>query len=304
MALSTTPVDINRGTSGVVLPLQLSQEVWAKALEESAIMRLANRIELPGSGITVPVITGDAAADWVAETAEKPVSEATLGDKKMTPYKLAVIELFSNEFRRDMSRVYTELARRLPNSIGKKFDETVFAGVAPGSNFDVLTNSTAVNIQDTTGGKTVYDNLVTVLSTIAATDAELTGWAISPKADAVLLGETDTTGRPIFIANPTDSRYIGSLLGSPITRTRRAYKQGVANDVLGFAGDWTKTHWGMVSDITIKISDQATVNDGTKQVNLWQRNMFAILVEAELGFVVEDSSAFVKLTGTATGTTA
>ena len=304
MALSTTPIDINRGTSGVVLPLQLSQEVWANAMEESAIMRLANRIPLPGSGVTVPVITGDAAADWVAETAEKPVSEATIGDKKMQPYKLAVIELFSNEFRRDMARVYDELARRLPNSIGKKFDETVFAGVAPGSNFDVLTNSTAVNIQDTTGDKTVYKNLVSALAAIATTDAELTGWAMSPKADAILLNEVDSTGRPIFIPNATDSRYIGSLLGSPVVRTRRAYKQGVANDVLGFAGDWSKSHWGMVEDITIKISDQATVNDGTNQINLWQRNMFAILVEAELGFAVEDSNAFVKLTGTATGTTA
>lgn len=304
MALSTTPIDINRGTSGVVLPLQLSKEVWANAMEESAIMRLANRIPLPGSGVTVPVITGDATADWVAETAEKPVSEATIGDKKMQPYKLAVIELFSNEFRRDMARVYDELAQRLPNSIGKKFDETVFAGVAPGSNFDVLTNSTAVNIQDTTGGKTVYKNLVSALAAIATTDAELTGWAMSPKADAILLNEVDSTGRPIFIPNATDSRYIGSLLGSPVVRTRRAYKQGVANDVLGFAGDWSKAHWGMVEDITIKISDQATVNDGTNQINLWQRNMFAILVEAELGFAVEDSNAFVKLTGTATGTTA
>lgn len=304
MALSTTAVDINRGTSGVVLPLQLSRDVWAKALEESAIMRLANRVELPGSGITVPVITGDAAADWVDETAEKPVSEATLGDKKMTPHKLAVIELFSNEFRRDMPRVYNELERRLPNSLGKKFDETVFGGVAPGSNFDVLTNSTAINIQSTANSMTVYKNLVAALKAISDQDAELTGWALSPKADAILLNETDTAGRPIFIPNPTDTRYIGSLLGSPIVRTRRAYKQGVANDVLGFAGDWTKAHWGMVEDITIKISDQATVNDGTKQVNLWQRNMFAILVEVELGFVVEDANAFVKLTGTATGTTA
>lgn len=304
MALSTTAVDINRGTSGVVLPLQLSRDVWAKALEESAIMRLANRIELPGSGITVPVITGDAAADWVDETAEKPVSEATLGDKKMTPYKLAVIELFSNEFRRDMPRVYNELERRLPNSLGKKFDETVFGGVAPGSNFDVLTSSTAINVQSTANSMTVYKNLVAALKAISDQDAELTGWALSPKADAILLNETDTAGRPIFIPNPTDTRYIGSLLGSPIVRTRRAYKQGVANDVLGFAGDWTKAHWGMVEDITIKISDQATVNDGTKQVNLWQRNMFAILVEVELGFVVEDANAFVKLTGTATGTTA
>ncbi len=302
MALSTTPIDINRGTSGVVLPLQLSQDVWAKAVEESAIMRLANRIALPGSGVTVPVITGDAAAGWVAESAEKPVSEATLGDKKITPYKIAVIELFSNEFRRDMPRVYEMLAQRLPNSIGKKFDETIFAGSAPGSNFDVLTNSTAVNIQDTTGGKTVYGNLVTALSTVASADAELTGWAMSPKADPILLGATDTTGRPIFVPSANDGA-IGSVLGAPIFRTRRAYKQGTASDVLGFAGDWSKAHWGMVEDITVKISDQATINDGTNQVNLWQRNMFAVLVEAELGFVVEDANAFVKLTGTATGAT-
>lgn len=306
MALSTTPVDLNRGSSNVskILPKEISNEIWANALEESAIMRLARRVNLPGTGITIPMITGDASAAWVAESTEKAVNEASLDGKQLTPYKLAVIEIFSNEFKRDLPAVYEELARRLPNSIGKKFDETVFAGVAPGSNFDVLTGSTAVNIQDTTGGKTVYGNLVTALSTIAATDAELTGWAVSPKADAILLGATDTTGRPIFVPNATDDRVIGSILGSPVVRTRRAYKQGVDSDVLGFAGDWSKAAWGMVNDISFSISEEATINDGTNQINLWQRNCFAIKVEAELAFGVADSNAFVKLTGTATGESA
>lgn len=305
MALSTTPVDLNRGSSNVskILPKEISSEIWAKALEESAIMRLARRVNMPGTGITIPMITADAAAAWVAESTEKAVSEASLDGKVMTPYKLAVIEIFSNEFRRDLPAVYAELARRLPNSIGKKFDETVFAGVAPGSGFDVLTSSTAINIQDTTGSKTVYKNLVNVLSTVAATDAELTGWAISPKADAILLDAVDTTGRPIFIPNATDTRAIGSLLGSPVVRTRRAYKQGTDNDVLGFAGDWSQAAWGMVNDISFSISEEATINDGSKDIHLWQRNCFAIRVEAELAFACMNSSAFVKLTGTATGTT-
>lgn len=305
MALSTTAIDLNRGSSNVskILPKEISSEIWAKALEESAIMRLARRVDMPGSGITIPMVTSDAAAAWVAESTEKAVSHANLDGKVLTPYKLAVIELFSNEFRRDIPAVYNELARRLPNSIGKKFDETVFAGTAPGTGFDVLTNSTAVNIQSTADSATVYKNLVTVLSTIAATDAELTGWAISPRADAVLLDACDTTGRPIFIPNATDDRVIGSLLGSPVVRSRRVYKQGTTNDVLGFAGDWSQAVWGMVGDIAISISEEATVNDGTNQVNLWQRNMFAIRVEAELAFGCMNSSAFVKLTGTATGTT-
>lgn len=306
MALSTTAIDLNRGSSNVskILPKEISTEIWAKALEESAIMRLARRVDLPGTGITIPMITADAAASWVAESTEKAVSEASLDGKVLTPYKLAVIELFSNEFRRDLPAVYAELARRLPNSIGKKFDETVFAGVAPGTGFDVLTSSTAINIQSTANSATVYKNLVSVLSTIAATDAELTGWAISPKADAILLDATDTTGRPIFIPNATDTRVIGSLLGSPVVRSRRVYKQGVANDVLGFAGDWSQAVWGMVNDISFSIAEEATVNDGTRDVHLWQRNMFAIRVEAELAFGCMNSDAFVKITGTATGTTA
>lgn len=305
MAYPTDSINLNRGSSNAsdLLPKEISAEIWAKALEESAVMRLARQIALPGPGITIPIVASDAAADWVAETAEKPVSEATLNKKVITPYKLAVIELFSNEFKRDLPRVYDELARRLPSSIGKKFDETVFAGTAPGTGFDVLTNCTAVNLQNTTASATVYSNLVTALNTVVTHDYELTGWALSPKSEPILLGAVDTSGRPIFTQGATEG-FDGMLLGRPVARSKRVYKQGVANDVLGFAGDWDKAFWGTVEGIKIAISEEATVNDGSNQINLWQRNMFAIRVEAEMGFAVESTDAFVKLTGTATGTTA
>lgn len=294
MALSTNPVDTNRGTTGIQLPAQLSAEIWAGAQEESAVMRLAQPITLPGSGITVPVITGDPAADWVAETAEKPVSKSSFGFKQMTPYKIAVIELFSNEFRRDLPALYAELVRRLPASIGKKFDETVFNGTAPGSNFDVLTNSTAVAI----GGTGTYGKLVTALETIATTDAELTGWAISPQAEALLLKATDGNNRPLFIPNANDDRAINNLLGARVERSRRVYKAGTPN-VIGFAGDWAQARYGVVDGINIAISEEATINTGTELVNTWQRNMFAVRVEAEVGFVVRNAAAFVKLTDAA-----
>ena len=291
MALLTTPVDTNRGTTGIQLPPQLSSEIWAGAQEESAVMRLAQPIALPGSGITIPVITGDASADWTAETAEKPVSNSTFSAKAMTPYKLAVIELFSNEFRRDLNALYAELVRRLPAAIGKKFDETVFNGTAPGSNFDVLTGSTAVAI----GGTGTYGKLVTALETIATTDAELTGWAISPQAEALLLKATDGNDRPLFIPNANDDRAINNLLGARVERSRRVFKAGTPN-VIGFAGDWSQARYGVVDGINIAISEEATINTGTELVNTWQRNMFAVRVEAEVGFVVRNAAAFVKLT--------
>jgi hypothetical protein len=44
------------------------------------------------------------------------------------------------------------------------------------------------------------------------------------------------------------------------------------------------------------MSREATVNDGTNLVHLWQSNMVGIRIEAEVGFVVRNGSAFVKLT--------
>lgn len=45
-------IDLNRGSSGVadLLPKEISQEIWGNVQEESAVMRLARQINMPGSG--------------------------------------------------------------------------------------------------------------------------------------------------------------------------------------------------------------------------------------------------------------
>ena len=78
----------------------------------------------------------------------------------------------------------------------------------------------------------------------------------------------------------------------------RAVAEGTT---VGIAGDWSQAVWGSVEGIKIKFSDQATITKGDSQINLWQRNMFAVLVEAELGFRVADVNRFAKLTQAAAG---
>ena len=303
MAYSTTQIDQNRGSNSITLPAELSREVWAKAVEESAIMQLAQRIDLPGRGVSIPVVTGDAEAAWIAESTEKHVGKATFALKTMTPYKLAVIELFSDEFRRDLPALYAELVRRLPAAIGKKFDATVFqASSAPGTGFDLLYQSPTQSIEPS-GGTNTYQQLVNALSTLGAAGFDLNGFALSAQGRAKLLGAVDGQGRPLFIPSAEDGN-IGRILGAPVVKASQTYKAGSASttgqdavpSVVGFAGDWTQARWGMVEGIDISFSDQATINDGTNQINTWQRNMFAVKCEAELGFVCTDDDAFVQLT--------
>ena len=290
MALDTTAHDIYRGTSGITLPPEISSEVWAQAQQASTIMQVSPRITLPGPGISIPVITADPVAGVVAEATEKPVSNSTFGTKTMTPYKFSVIELFSNEFRRDLPRLYDECVRRLPGAIGKAFDKAVFGTSSVGTGFDILGGCDAVALD--ASGTTEYKQLLLAMETVANYGGTLDGWVLSPQGEVVLLGATDQVGRPLFTATVAEGS-IGRILGADTYRSSAVYKDGDSTptpDVLGFAGDWSQTRWGMVEPISIAISDQATVNDGSKQINLWQRNMFALRVECELSFVSNANS--------------
>jgi len=292
-------IDINRTTAGVNLPPAVSSDIWADAQEQSIVMQLARRIDMPGRGVSIPIITGDPEASWVAETAEKPVSRGTFGNKLLTPYKLAVIEPFSMEFRRDLPGLYNAMRPRLAGAIAKQFDESVLFGPAPGSGFDTLAAAPAVSIDNTTD-QTMYNGLVAAISSVAAASGTLSAWALAPQGEALALSAVDGNDRPLFISNlQAEGRSIGMFLGRPAYLSRHVYDAGVdpAPDTVGFGGDWSAAMYGMVTGISISESDQATLTDGETTINLWQRNMFAIRAEVEIGFAVRDVNRFVRLTG-------
>lgn len=294
-------IDVYRGTQGVVLPPLVSNQIWAATQEQSAVMRAAQQVYLPGQGVQIPIITGDPVADWVAETDIKPISRPQLDHKTITAYTLAVIVPFSNQFRRDLDNLYRALVGRLPLALAKKFDLTVFgpAGGRPGSDFDTLGAATEIGI---TGAGKTWGGLVAAQAAIATygpQDGDLNGWILSPAGRAVLTGATDLQGHPLLdLAS-------GELLGAPYYRSRVAYNAdsdgagpGTAHQ-LGFAGDWSMAYWGSVEGVSIAISDQATLTDGDKQLNLFERNMFAVRAEIEVGFRVRDLGYFAKITDAA-----
>ena len=275
-----------------------------KAQEQSAVMSLARRIALPGWGLTIPVITSDPEAEWVTETGAKPVKNPGLDKKVMQAYKLAVIVPFSDEFSRDTKALVDEIVRRLPLALAQKFDSTVFHGSAPGSNFDTFAN---VNTQSMTSDP--WSALVKADMDIALSgNGSLNGFVITPMGRGILLGATDGNDRPLFV-NSVAEGAIPHLIGHPVYASKAAYKARLspAESVVGFAGDWTQAMYGIVDDITISYSNEATLTtkdseNNTVTINLWQQNMFAVRAEMEIGFRA-DTSCFNALTCAPTGAT-
>lgn len=282
---------VNVNTTTISVPTELSSTIIKKVQEGSAVMALAQSMDLPGLGLTIPIITSDPEAQWVTETGKKPVSRPGLETKVMQAYTLAVIVPFSNQFRHNLPSLYNAIVERLPKALAKKFDQTVFGSVAvPGSNFDTLANATAQSF-----GSDPYAALVAADADIADNDGLTTGFVIAPKAKSALLSATDTTGRPLFI-NSVAEGAIPMILGNPTKQSKHVYKNvSGGNDVIGVAGDWTQAFYGVAQKLSLSISDQATLTDGDQTINLWQQNMFAVRAEIEVGFVA-DTSVFNLLT--------
>ena len=285
---------ISTNRTNITLPTEVSQEILAKTRESSAIMRLARQITLPGTGASIPVITSDPSAAWVAETGSKPVSNPGLATKVMRAYKLAVIVPFSNEFRRDVASLYDAIVERLPRALAAKFDATVFgAGSAPGSDFDTFASVTAQAI----GGTLTYGGLVAADGDIAAHGGIMNGIVLAPQGKSILLGSTDGDNRPLFINNVSEGA-VPVVLGAKTIQSKGAYIAGTspAPNIVGFAGDWTQAMYGTVEDVKVDYSSDATLDIGSGNViNLFQQNMFAVRAEIEVGFRA-DTSVFNALT--------
>ena len=274
-------------------------------------MRAARRINIPGSGMKIQTITGEPEANWVDETNLKPVGFHTFGSKTITPYKLAIIEPFSQEFLRDKDALYAECVRRLPAALGKKFDSTIMGTTAPGSGFDVLgtgVSSTSL-LADSSNHITEYDRFVAIDAAVSAADGIMDTVILAPQGKSILLGAKDGDGYPLFTAG-VGANTVGNILGAPVTVAKGVYVAGSAATqsaagvpaVVGVAGDFSDVVWGSVEDVQMSVSDAASLSytnasNQTVTINLWQQNMVAVRFEIEVAFAVRNKSQLMLLTG-------
>lgn len=275
--------------TNITLPADVSSEILQKVQAGSKVMQLARQITLPGRGAAINVITSDPTATWVGETDSKTVANPGLTTKVMQAYKLAVIVPFSDEFRRDVASLYDALIQRLPAALGEKFDNTVFFGSAPGSNFDTFAAVTGHSI-----ASDAWAGLCAAEADISAHGGILNGIVLAPQGKSTLLGATDQDKRPLFVTS-TQEGAINYVLGARTEVTKAAYKSGSPSTV-GIMGDWSQALYGIVEGVKIDYSSDASLklaDDST--LNLFQSNMFAVRAEIEIGFRA-DTDCFAALT--------
>ncbi|ALK86990.1 major capsid protein [Mycobacterium phage Pepe] len=300
-----------------LLPKEVIGPIFDKAEESSLVLRLGERIPISYGETIIPTTVknpevgqvGVGTSNEQREGGLKPLSGTAWDTRSVAPIKLATIVTVSEEFAlMNPSGLYTQLQGKLAAAIGRGIDLAVFHGKSPltggalqGIDTDnVITSTTNVNyLQE--AGDPLLDRLLDGYDTVAANpNVEFNGWAVDPRFRARLLraqayrdanGNVDPT-RVNLAASAGDvlglpahfGRAVGGDLGAAVDSKTR---------IIG--GDFSQLKFGFADEIRIKMSDSATLTDGSSDpVSMWQTNQIAILIEVTFGWLLGDKQGFIK----------
>lgn len=275
-----------------------SAAIFEKAAQQSLVQQLARRVPLGYNGQSVPVVTGRVQAGWVAEGAQKPASQGSIGLKTMDPKKLAAIAVVSAEVVRANPGGYMDLLRpQIAEAFAIAFDAAALHGTGTPFTTYIDNGSSTQELSGTAPALApTYDDLNAGLATLVNADKDPNGFILDRRFEPLLNGIKDSAGLPIFNDRPLTEKVgpirMGSLLGYDCAIGRGVYN--AAAKTYGYLGDWTQVAWGAVGNISYKVSTEASVTINGSLVSLFENNLVAILAEAEYGFLVNDPASFVR----------
>ena len=290
-------------------PKTVVKGIWDNVLKGSVVQQLAGSVPVSINGTAIPIPVGQPTAGIVAEGGLKPVATLASKVKTVTPVKAAVMILFSEETAKaDPLGEYSRIQKALGEAIARAIDTAIIHGIDATTGTAITgkeslvstTKNTVIDPAQTAPGyltkqlSAAYDSVV--LDDEDEAEYGFDHFLFAPKFRSSLVNALDAQGRPLYQSSPDITAKFGTVMGVPTTSSRAVSgyekaKTGAAK-LLGIGGDFKDAlRLGFVETITYR---KATERAGG--VDLFDRNMGAILAEAQFGWVLRDPKAFTKIT--------
>lgn len=241
------------------------------------------------------IYLGQPTATFVGEGARKPVTGAELGQSTLTVKKVATIVLMTDELREDIANgefdalvdtgVRTAIRDVIDaNVVGKS------AGTNLTTNFDTALRATTATVElANTGG----DRLRLAVSAAMAI-LEANGYGDPGNMGVILAADAASHIRDARKASDTttpvydDADPLYGLDRSFSTNLNTLGATTAANSIVGFVVYRPNLHMRIRKDVTIAVTNEATVNDGTTDRFLWQEDMNGLRYVTRIGFMAHD----------------
>lgn len=281
-------------SGGYLVSEQYGSTLQNTIRRESAVMSLARVDRVVGRRQKYAVYAGRPTAAFVAEGAAKAATGAEFTELTVNIKKIASVVMYTEELIED--------AREDPSVLVGPDVEAAFqdlidahslgyaAGVAITGQFDSeLTNTTQTDELGTAGDAFAVA-VSAAMERIESNGGRPSGIVAASDVRASLRdarGPGDNAATPTYMAG--FNREPDTLYGLPIRYTSNldGFPAG-AGKIAAVVGDYSHAVFAMRRDITIRMSNQATIDVGGTLHNLFQQNKSAVLWEMRIGFIAHD----------------
>ncbi|MEH7078499.1 phage major capsid protein [Bacillus velezensis] len=282
------------------VPTEQGTLVLKEFMTQSAVTKLAKYEEMSKPVKEFTYLASGPGAYWVGEGERIQTSKAQWLTAKMISKKLGVIIPVSKEFLRySVTDFFTQMRPAIAEAFAIKFDQAALFGVdspfAKGvSVFEKIKESGNTIALNSLGN--LYDELNGVMALVEDADKDVNGFTTTRRFRQKLRGTKDGNGLPIF--NDATGGATQQALGLPI-----GYADSKSWDyekAALLAVDWNYTRYGIPQGMEYKISEDATLTtivdaDGNP-INLYERDMVALRVTQQVGFMTLTDDAFAAIT--------
>lgn len=301
------------------LPKEITGTMWETAQEASLVLRLGRQIPVGYGETVIPIQSVEPEVGQVGvgtrpqdrEGYRKPVSGIAWDQTSFAPIKLATIVTASEEFARaNVNGMWSNITSQLASAIGRGIDLAVFHGKRPDSGDPLLgvaanhwINEAPSPIDYPTTGDTLDVDLTNAWAALVNLGYNPNAWAIDQRFVPAVFTARDSQGNPMFQNSLNlGNTSLGTLVGLPVEQGRAVsgvVGRGTDTGTRAILGDWTRLVYGYADQVRVKVTDVGNIQSANgDQVNLWQTNQVAVLIETTFGWLV-DPNAFKRLTDNA-----
>lgn len=304
MANSIPLSGASNAAGAYALPPEQAEILTNGILQEAGAIAIAGDKRATTSRKAIhPIWLGTPTAGPVGEGAPKPVTGGEFGQGEINVKKFASIVMFTDEMLEDLQNGDVNVL--VDSGVRKAIQDSIDAnaiGLDSGAAISGVFDHELVNTTSEVELGTTADALEIAVSA-ALGKLETNGYG-DPSQQAVLLGfgfdqkirdargAVETTQR--VYDNGRDPLYGRDNARS--TNLNTASESAGAGKVVGLVVNKPNLHVRLRTDVTVKASTEATINDGETDRHLYQEDLTAFRYETRLGFMVHDlNRAVVKI---------
>lgn len=289
---------IARGDTNEV-PDDLSTEIIQNATDQSAVMSLFRRANVSKRQNRFPVLSALPTAYWVnGDTGLKQTTQMAWANKMLNVEELAAIVPVPENVIDDADfDVWGEVRPRLEEAIGRALDEAILVGINAPAAFPTNVRAAAIaagntaDVGSTAANGGAFGDMDAMIANLEADGYDPTGYAFDRKMKGLLRKSRNTTGdrQDRDRTNAQFSEFDGdpvTYVGAGIFPADAAGGVPATKGLLAIAAQWDKFVLGVRKDITMKVLDQAVIQDNTGAIiyNLAQQDMVALRVTFRAGW--------------------